>query len=86
MVRFTWSYRERRTRLAVDDEDEVVNDGPGTYRVKAVISHMGTSTTGGHYVCHVKKDGEWVFFNDSKVAQSEVPPLKYGYMYLYERV
>ena len=57
----------------------------GKYTLKAIVSHIGTSPQGGHYVCHVKKDGVWAFFNDASVAKSEEPPLKLGFMYLYER-
>jgi len=64
----------------------VVNDGPANYRLKAFISHMGTSTSSGHYVCHVKKDGKWILFNDKKVAFSDEPPKDMGYLYLFERV
>ena len=31
------------------------------YELFAFISHMGTSTMSGHYVCHIKKEGRWVF-------------------------
>ncbi|KAJ7379748.1 Ubiquitin carboxyl-terminal hydrolase 5 [Desmophyllum pertusum] len=61
-------------------------DGPGKYRLIAFISHMGTSTMCGHYVCHVLKEGRWVIFNDRKVALSEKPPKELGYLYLYKRV
>jgi ubiquitin carboxyl-terminal hydrolase 5/13 len=43
-------------------------DGPGTYTLFAVISHIGKSTDHGHYVAHIKKDGQWAFFNDEKVC------------------
>lgn len=61
-------------------------DGAGKYRLIAFISHMGTSTMCGHYVCHVLKEGRWVIFNDRKVALSEKPPKELGYLYLYKRV
>lgn len=61
-------------------------DGHGKYRLIAFISHMGTSTMCGHYVCHVLKEGRWVIFNDRKVALSETPPKEHGYLYLYRRV
>jgi len=61
-------------------------DGPGKYRLKAFITHMGPSTASGHYVCHILKQGKWVFFNDSKVALSDAPPREFAYLYLYERV
>lgn len=34
----------------------------------AIISHIGRNTDHGHYVCHVKKDNQWAFFNDEKVT------------------
>jgi len=60
---------------------------PGTgYRLKAFISHMGSSAQTGHYICHIKKDGRWVIFNDRKVAASKRPPRELAYLYLYETV
>ena len=64
---------------------EAASDGPGTYELLAIISHMGSNTSCGHYVCHVRKQGRWVLYNDQKVAASEEPPLALGYMYLYKR-
>eukprot|EP00959_Pyramimonas_sp_CCMP1952_P424179 8884723-Pyramimonas_sp.AAC.2 len=40
----------------------------------------------GHYVCHIKKEGRWVLYNDEKVAVSQKPPLDLGYLYIYKRV
>ncbi|XP_033642208.1 ubiquitin carboxyl-terminal hydrolase 5-like [Asterias rubens] len=62
------------------------HDGEGKYRLKAFISHMGTSTSCGHYVCHIFKDGRWVIYNDRKVAMSEHPPKDLGYLYVYQRL
>lgn len=59
---------------------------PAVYKLVAFISHMGTSTQVGHYVCHILKDDRWVIFNDSKVAISQNPPKDLGYLYLYKRV
>jgi len=61
-------------------------DGLGRYRLVAFISHMGTSTMVGHYVCHIYKDGRWVIYNDNKVALSENPPKDLGYLYLFQRL
>lgn len=47
---------------------------------------MGTSTMCGHYVCHIKKDNNWVIFNDNKVAISQNLPKDMGYLYLYKRI
>jgi len=61
-------------------------DGQGKYRLVAFISHMGTSTMVGHYVCHILKEGRWVIYNDNKVALSENPPKDLAYLYLYQRI
>ena len=50
-----------------------------------IMMSLGKNTDHGHYVCHVKKDNQWAFFNDEKVAQSKMPPLEHGFMYLYRR-
>lgn len=65
---------------------ETYRDGTGNYKLVAFISHMGTSASVGHYVCHILKDNRWVLFNDEKVALSENPPKGLGYLYLYERI
>lgn len=56
------------------------------YRLVGFISHMGTSSMVGHYVCHILKQGQWTIYNDEKVAYSEQPPKNLGYLYLYERI
>lgn len=61
-------------------------DGSEKYKLVAFISHMGTSTMCGHYVCHILKDDKWVIFNDNKVAVSEHPPKELAYLYLYRRI
>ncbi|KAI1882626.1 hypothetical protein AGOR_G00236820 [Albula goreensis] len=63
-----------------------VRDGPGRYELLAFISHMGTSTKSGHYVCHIKKEGRWIIYNDHKVCLSEKPPKDWGYLYFYHRL
>lgn len=60
-------------------------DGDGKYSVVGLISHIGKNTGSGHYVCHLKKDGRWIIFNDEKVALSESPPIQHAYLYLFQR-
>ena len=71
------------------------NDSPtGKYILKAFISHIGKSTTAGHYICHINKSSDlsdpskdqWVIFNDRKVALSKKPPLEHAYLALFENI
>ncbi|GAB1862828.1 Ubiquitin carboxyl-terminal hydrolase [Camponotus japonicus] len=65
---------------------ENFRDGSSRYKLVGFISHMGTSTMVGHYVCHLLKEDRWVIFNDEKVALSENPPKELGYIYMYQRI
>ncbi|CAL5228914.1 g12137 [Coccomyxa viridis] len=65
--------------------EPAVNDGPGKYTLVGFISHMGSNTACGHYVCHIKRDGQWAIYNDEKVAVSVKPPKDLGYLYIFKR-
>ena len=62
-----------------------LSDGAGQYELVGIVSHMGRNTACGHYVCHLKKQGKWVTYNDEKVAISENPPRDLAYMYLFRQ-
>ncbi|OQR79005.1 ubiquitin carboxyl-terminal hydrolase 5-like [Tropilaelaps mercedesae] len=68
-----------------DPRERLITDGSGRYRLVAFVTHMGSNTSSGHYVCHLLKDGEWVICNDDKIARSEKPPKDLAYLYLYKR-
>lgn len=64
---------------------------PAKYVLKAFISHKGPSVHSGHYVAHIKKEGEgWVLFNDEKVVKADNESVKalkaLAYLYVFERV
>ncbi|CBY18438.1 unnamed protein product [Oikopleura dioica] len=75
---------------AVPESDSGTNQLAGSdsskYRLRAFVSHMGSSTACGHYVAHVKEDLRWILFNDNKVAVSQKPPRDLGYLYVYEQI
>lgn len=85
-----FSHQAELDALEVEDEsrhsEEIFRDGSHQYKLVGFISHMGTSTMVGHYVCHLLKDDQWVIYNDDKVALSENPPKELGYIYLYQRI
>lgn len=70
---------------------QALGDGPGHFKLRGFISHIGRNTGSGHYVAHVRKfipelgQERWVIFNDQSVALSENPPREHAYLYLYER-
>jgi ubiquitin carboxyl-terminal hydrolase 5/13 len=73
-------------KAGAEKKDQNLKDGPAKYRLFAMVSHMGTSTMSGHYVCHIHKDGKWIIYNDANVAISENPPRDLAYLYVYKRV
>jgi len=83
-VEWCFSHPEEEEGAGQSKKPET-DDGKGVFTLVAVISHSGASTFSGHYVCHIKKEGRWVIYNDNKVALSENPPLDRGYLALYRR-
>ena len=57
----------------------------GQYGLQGFITHLGTSVFAGHYVCHIKKDNKWIYFNDVKVAETTEPPFGKGFIYLFSK-
>ncbi len=63
---------------------------PSLYKLKATICHKGPSVHSGHYVACVRKNRDWVLFNDEKVVKAEGQNLdglvENAYIYFFERV
>lgn len=57
----------------------------GEYNFNSFITHLGSSVHAGHYVAHVKRGDEWIYFNDAKVAKCPEPPIGKGFVYLFEK-
>ncbi|ORM39760.1 Ubiquitin carboxyl-terminal hydrolase 5 [Babesia sp. Xinjiang] len=70
---------EEDTAIRADTKDSA------RYELLGVISHIGQKINAGHYVCHIKKNGNWYTFNDAKVLKCETPPTGNGYLYLFRR-
>ena len=76
---------------AGSDSDQLTSDSP-KYELVAFVSHMGTSTSCGHYVAHVKNQAkeddqsDWIIFNDNKVAFSKSPPRDLAHLYFYRQI
>jgi ubiquitin carboxyl-terminal hydrolase 5/13 len=80
------SVGEESTSAQTQSNTVAIDTQPARYKLFAFISHIGGSTHTGHYVCHIKKDGKWIIYNDAKVAISEDTPKDMGYLYFYARV
>ena len=55
------------------------------YELTGFLSHIGANLSSGHYVAHVKKDGEWFIANDDKLARSKALPKQLAYVLVYVR-
>ena len=58
---------------------------PGIYALQSFITHLGASVHAGHYVCHIKKGSDWIYFNDAKVAMTTESPFGKGYIYVFNK-
>lgn len=87
-----WLFSHAGDAMPAEDE-EMQTSSPslnipsasGKYKLRAFISHRGTSAACGHYVAHVLVGDRWVLFNDEKVV--EVLDIEKstgeGYVYFY---
>lgn len=57
----------------------------GVYVLQSFVTHLGTSIHSGHYVAHIKKEGKWIYYNDSKVAITTEPPIGKGFIYFFRK-
>jgi ubiquitin carboxyl-terminal hydrolase 5/13 len=71
-----------------EEEEKIINEGNGSfYNMYGFITHLGKNTDQGHYVCHLRQEGnKWTYFNDNKVTLWEGPPIQKGYIYFYENL
>lgn len=72
--------------IEAPQESIEIDSKPAVYQLHGVVTHLGASVGSGHYVAHIKKEGEWVLYNDNKVAASSDPPLGMGYIYFFKRL
>merc|ERR1712087_894252 len=66
-----------------EEEKEAPETGPPNYKLAACVTHLGASPMSGHYVTHIERNGEWILYNDDKVAASTDPPLGKAYIYFF---
>lgn len=67
-----------------DDNKEINLNNSSVFELYAFITHLGKNTSHGHYVSHVKKGNDWIYFNDNKVNIDADPPIHKGYIYFYK--
>jgi len=65
-------------------EKDINTNNSSVYDLYAFITHLGKNTSHGHYVSHIKKGNDWIYFNDSKVNIDSDPPIHKGYIYFYK--
>jgi ubiquitin C-terminal hydrolase len=49
---------------------------PNTYHIAAIVSHLGQTSTSGHYICdvHDVANDRWLTYDDEKVSQCPAMP------------
>jgi ubiquitin carboxyl-terminal hydrolase 5/13 len=86
-IEYLFSHEEMEEEVAAPQEQimEVEDPVSAKYDLHACVVHLGSSYQAGHYVCYIRKDNEWVLFNDCKVAKSTEPALGKGTLYLFKK-
>lgn len=70
-----------------DNETDPEDNKPSDYELIGFITHMGTSAQCGHYVVHLRHDGEWILYNDEKVVKADDEmPVSNAYMYIFKHI
>ena len=59
----------RRVPLPNTVNVPISGGGTVTYEVTSAIEHSGEHTAGGHYIAHLKSNGEWFTANDDKALR-----------------
>ncbi|KAG0224254.1 hypothetical protein BGW42_005218 [Actinomortierella wolfii] len=94
-----WLFSHADNMVDDDNDDQAGTDGnnegkpkvvgdvnkQGHYRLASFVSHKGPSVHCGHYVAHIRKDGQWVLYNDNKVVVDPKAPIGEAYMYTFKR-
>lgn len=80
--------KKKENKMEIEEDKQIINEGNGSiYDLYGFITHLGKNTDHGHYVCHIRQEGnKWTYFNDSKVTLWEEPPIKKGYIYFYRNL
>lgn len=78
---------ESSTSSAPNPFDKAISEFKNPlYQLKSSIVHLGRNYQSGHYVCYINKKGQWVYYNDAKVAGTTDPAIGKGTVYVLERV
>lgn len=57
----------------------------GTYSLEGAIIHLGSSIQCGHYVSYVRRDDQWLYLNDNRVAVVDRPQLEKATLLLFRQ-
>ena len=68
-LKIFWNHLEKMTTPVTCNHDTIYASGL-QYRVYAVVSHIGTLLQDGHFIAHVKINGSWTRYDDSKVTSN----------------
>jgi ubiquitin carboxyl-terminal hydrolase 5/13 len=77
------SVQEQKISNQVDSIEFNKNNSP-IYNMYGFITHLGKNTSFGHYVCHIKKENNWIYYNDSRVSISNDPPFSKGFIFVFK--
>lgn len=89
LLRFTNYGKKIKSHIYYKETLEInVGNKKFTYRLHAIVEHIGDSSFSGHYRCYVKRfDGKWFLCDDDNVKQvANYPVSDNCYLLLYNQV
>lgn len=87
---FDWIFSHpEEPQITLEISDSISFDSK--FKLNSFITHKGSSVYCGHYVVHLKSEGEdkWILYNDEKVAEAAMDdsfPIEDAYIYIYKKI
>ena len=73
--------------IHTSDQSESTEKLRMSYKLVAVVVHIGGSLSSGHYVCYIKRNGLWYCADDAHIKECTTfeATIQQAYLLFYER-
>jgi len=78
-----FNYENQYNKYGIDENNLLNKNNSYLYDLYACIYHLGNDKINCHYVCNIKDNNAWGYYNDLKVKVMENPPFEKGNIYFF---